>query len=197
GAIRPSGRSRRAGLPSPGRARSPARAGRAGVGEGGRGSRLSWSSRAARNSITTPGGARAYPLPMTAARAARIGTSRLRNAAIAAGAALFLRAALPAQEVAVSLDPGRTTIAFSLGTTFHTVHGSFKLKRGALHFDTATGDVRGEIVVDTQSGESGNASRDKRMRDEILETPRFPTAVFRPDRFEGRLSADGDSQGNL
>jgi polyisoprenoid-binding protein YceI len=130
---------------------------------------------------------------MTVARS----TPRLGNAAIAAGAALFLQAALPAQEVAVSLDPGRTTITFSLGTTFHTVHGSFKLKRGALHFDTATGEMRGEIVVDTQSGESGNASRDKRMRDEILETARFPTAVFRPDRFEGRLSTDGDSQGNL
>jgi len=134
---------------------------------------------------------------MTAAGAARIGTSRLRNAAIAAGTILFLRAALPAEEVAVSLDPGRTTITFSLGATLHTVHGSFKLKTGALHFDTATGEARGEIVVDALSGESGNASRDKRMRDEILETRRFPTAVFRPDRFEGRLSADGDSEGNL
>jgi polyisoprenoid-binding protein YceI len=132
----------------------------------------------------------------------RIRASRLANAAALAGVVALLRGAagptrLLAEEVAVTLDPERTTIAFSLGATLHTVHGSFKLKRGALRFDTATGEVRGEIVVDTQSGESGNASRDKRMRDEILGTRRFPTAVFRPDRFEGRLSAAGDSQGNL
>ncbi len=77
------------------------------------------------------------------------------------------------------------------------MHGHFRLKSGALRFDTATGEVRGEVVADMASGESGNASRDRRMREEILETGRYPTAVFRPDRFEGRLSADGDSQGNL
>jgi polyisoprenoid-binding protein YceI len=132
----------------------------------------------------------------------RIRASRLASAAALASVVALLRGAagptrLLAEEVAVSLDPERTTIAFSLGATLHTVHGSFKLKSGALRFDTATGEVRSEIVVDTQSGESGNASRDKRMRDEILETRRFPTAVFRPDRFEGRLSAEGDSQGTL
>jgi polyisoprenoid-binding protein YceI len=132
----------------------------------------------------------------------QIRASRLASAAVFAGVVVFLQAAagptpLAAEEVAVSLDPERTTIAFSLGATLHTVHGSFKLKSGALRFDTATGEVRGEVVVDTQSGESGNASRDKRMRDEILETRRFPTAVFRPDRFEGKLSAEGDSPGNL
>lgn len=138
---------------------------------------------------------------MTAARPERIRNPRLVRGAVLAGVALVLRAAagtnLLAEEIAVTLDPGRTTIAFALGATLHTVHGSFKLKSGALRFDTATGEVRGEIVVDTQSGESGNASRDKRMRDEILETGRFPTAVFRPARFEGKLSAEGDSQGNL
>lgn len=125
-----------------------------------------------------------------------------RSASLVAGIAVLLRAAagaaaLPAAEVAVTLEPERTTIAFSLGATLHTVHGHFRLKSGALRFDTATGEVRGEVVADMASGESGNASRDRRMREEILETGRYPTAVFRPDGFEGRLSADGDSQGNL
>ena len=125
-----------------------------------------------------------------------------RSAWQVAGIAVLLRVAavaapLPADEVAVTLEPERTTIAFSLGATLHTVHGHFRLKSGALRFDTATGEVRGEVVADMASGESGNASRDRRMREEILETGRYPTAVFRPDRFEGRLSADGDSQGNL
>jgi len=138
---------------------------------------------------------------MTASRSGIL-ASPLASVAASACVALLLRAAacatpLRADEVAVSLDSERTTIAFSLGATLHTVHGSFKLKGGALRFDTVTGEVRGEIVVDTESGESGNTSRDRRMRDEILETRRFPTAVFRPDRFEGRLSAEGGSQGNL
>ncbi len=125
-----------------------------------------------------------------------------RSAWQVAGIAVLLRVAavaapLPADEVAITLEPERTTIAFSLGATLHTVHGHFRLKSGALRFDTATGEVRGEVVADMASGESGNASRDRRMREEILETGRYPTAVFRPDRFEGRLSADGDSQGNL
>jgi polyisoprenoid-binding protein YceI len=132
----------------------------------------------------------------------QVRASRAARAAFLAGVAVILRAAagttpLPAEEVAVSLDPERTTIAFSLGATLHTVHGSFKLKSGALRFDTVTGEVRGEVVVDMQSGESGNASRDRRMREAILETGRFSTAVFRPDRFDGRLSAEGDSQGSL
>ena len=138
------------------------------------------------------------------ATSSRVGirTSPLARAAASAGAALLLWAAadvlpLRADEIAVSLDLERTTIAFSLGATLHTVHGSFKLKSGALRFDTVTGEVRGEIIVDMESGESGNTSRDRRMREEILDTRRFPTAVFRPNRFEGRLSSDGDSQGNL
>jgi polyisoprenoid-binding protein YceI len=138
---------------------------------------------------------------MTAERLDRVRIPPATSAAVSAALTFFLLAAaatpLRADELAVSLDPERTTIAFSLGATLHTVHGSFKLKSGAIRFDTVTGEVRGEIVVDTISGESGNTSRDRRMRDEILETVRFPTAVFRPDRFEGRLSAEGDSQGNL
>jgi len=34
-----------------------------------------------------------------------------------------------AQESAVDLDPAQTTIEFTLDTTLHAVHGTFKLKR--------------------------------------------------------------------
>lgn len=126
----------------------------------------------------------------TPSAATRAGFAAVLWAAIAA-------APLRADELVVALDPERTTIAFSVGATLHTVRGSFKLKSGELAFDTGTGKAGGEIVVDMDSGESGNTSRDRRMREEILETRRYPTAVFRPDRFEGRLSAEGDSEGNL
>ncbi len=51
----------------------------------------------------------------------------------------FLVCSLPlaAAERAIELDPARTTIGFTVDSSLHTVHGSFKLKRGSLKFDTA------------------------------------------------------------
>lgn len=104
---------------------------------------------------------------------------------------------LAAAENTIELDPARTTVHFTLDSLLHTVHGSFKLKRGLLKFDSATGKASGEIVVDVTSGESGNGSRDKRMQKEILESPRFPEAVFTPDHISGALAPSGQSQLDL
>jgi polyisoprenoid-binding protein YceI len=101
---------------------------------------------------------------------------------------------LAAAENTVELDPTRTLIGFTLDSVLHTVHGSFKLKRGAVKFDSATGKASGEIVIDLTSGESGNSSRDKRMHKEILESARFPEAVFTPDHVSGDLAPSGQSQ---
>jgi polyisoprenoid-binding protein YceI len=98
-----------------------------------------------------------------------------------------------AAETSLELDPARTTVAFSVPSTLHTVHGMFKLKRGALHFDPETGKASGEIVVDASSGASGDDARDHRLQKEILEAMRFPDAVFTPDRVMGTLAAQGDS----
>jgi len=43
----------------------------------------------------------------------------------------------------------------------HTVHETFRPKHGALRLDPASGRLTGEVVVDTQSGESGNGTRDR------------------------------------
>jgi polyisoprenoid-binding protein YceI len=99
-----------------------------------------------------------------------------------------------AAENRLELDPARTSITFTLGDVLHTVHGTFKLKRGTLKFDSATGEASGEIVVDVASGDSGNGSRDKRMHKEILETARYPEATFSPDRVSGELMPSGESQ---
>jgi polyisoprenoid-binding protein YceI len=109
---------------------------------------------------------------------------------------LILAATLPllADELVLELDPGRTDIKFTLGAALHTVHGSFKLKRGTIRFDPATGKARGEFVVDVTSGESGNGSRDHHMHKDILESERYPEAVFTADRIDGSLAAQGASQ---
>jgi polyisoprenoid-binding protein YceI len=107
---------------------------------------------------------------------------------------LFCAIPLVAADTALELDPARTRIEFTLGDVLHRVHGTFQLKRGTIRFDPATGSASGEAVVDVSSGDSGGGARDRRMHKEILESDRYPEAVFAPDRIEGRLSPDGESQ---
>ena len=101
---------------------------------------------------------------------------------------------LAAAENTIELDPARTTINFTLGDILHTVHGTFKLKRGSITFDSSTGKASGEIVVDVASGNTGGGTRDKRMHKEILESARYPEAVFSADRVSGELAPHGTSE---
>lgn len=96
-------------------------------------------------------------------------------------------------EIVLSLDPAQSKVHWTLGSTLHTVHGTFALKRGILRLDSATGKASGEIVADATSGESGNDSRDKKMHKEILESARYSEVVFRPDRVEGKVAVTGAS----
>jgi polyisoprenoid-binding protein YceI len=92
--------------------------------------------------------------------------------------------ALPAQAIGIALDPATTAIHWTLVTNTHTVHGTFKLKSGAVRLDLATEGATGLIVVDAASGESGSSARDARMQKEILESAKYPTIAFKPTRIE-------------
>jgi len=92
------------------------------------------------------------------------------------------------------LDPLKTDIRFTLHDPLHTVHGTFKLKRGNIQLDPETGKASGEVVIDITSGASGSGSRDHRMHKEILESQRYPEAIFIPDRVDGRVAPEGESQ---
>jgi polyisoprenoid-binding protein YceI len=103
---------------------------------------------------------------------------------------IFLAAttALLGQETVLELNPAQSHVEFTLSDVLHTVHGSFKLKRGTVHCDFATRKCSGEIVIDAQSGDSGSEARDKKMHHNILESDRYPEIVFTPDHVEGTLS---------
>ena len=101
--------------------------------------------------------------------------------------------AATAQQIALQLDPAHTSVKFTLGDVLHTVHGTFQLKRGALEFETASGKLSGEIVVDAKSGESGSGMRDRKMHKEVLESVNYPEISFRPDRVEGAVASQGKS----
>ncbi|MGB6820477.1 MAG: YceI family protein [Candidatus Acidiferrales bacterium] len=107
--------------------------------------------------------------------------------------AVAFSAPVQAQSVTLKLDPARTQITFTLGATFHTVEGSFKLKSGAIQFNPANGEASGEVIVDATSGESGNNSRDQKMHKSVLESQNYPEVVFVPERVQGPVSLSGDS----
>jgi polyisoprenoid-binding protein YceI len=119
------------------------------------------------------------------------------GASVVLGLALFLSAAAPlpeqratpaaVSEIVLTLDPAQSRVHWTVDSTLHTVHGTFALKSGTLHFDPETGKAGGEIVVYAPSGESGNSSRDRRMHREILETAKYPDVVFRPTQVEGKV----------
>jgi polyisoprenoid-binding protein YceI len=100
-------------------------------------------------------------------------------------------------EIRLTVDPNASQVRWTLGATAHTVHGSFKLSRGTLQVDRATGKASGEIVVAATSGDSGNDGRDQKMHKEVLESTRYPDIVFRPDRVEGSLASAGASNVQL
>jgi polyisoprenoid-binding protein YceI len=94
----------------------------------------------------------------------------------------------------VLLDPAQTEIRWKLSGGLHSTHGAFKLKRGEFFFNPATGVAEGEILVDATTGESGNAARDKRMQDEVLESNRYPAVFFHPTEIKGGFKAGEGTQ---
>src|ERR1700686_2389199 len=111
--------------------------------------------------------------------------------------ALFLAAAAPlpqspatlapVSEIVLTLDPARSTVHWTVDSSLHTIHGTFALKSGTLHFDPETGKAGGEIVVAATRGESGSDLRDARMNKEILEPPSYPEVIFRPTQGLGKV----------
>lgn len=93
----------------------------------------------------------------------------------------------------LKLDPVQSNVHWTLGSSLHTVHGTFTLKRGSLQIDSVSNKVSGEVVADATSGHSGNDSRDRKMHKEVLESGRFSEIIFRPNSFAGKLAPQGES----
>jgi polyisoprenoid-binding protein YceI len=98
-----------------------------------------------------------------------------------------------AQEVTLNFVPEQATVNFSLGDVLHSVHGTFNLKSGQVHFDPSSNAIKGEIVVDAASGNSGSKGRDRKMHKEVLESDRYREVTFIPDRVEGTVVKAGTS----
>jgi polyisoprenoid-binding protein YceI len=121
--------------------------------------------------------------------------------------ALFLSAAAAPSQVQppeasapgilLNVDPAQSKVHWTVDTSLHTVHGTFNVKSGTVHFDPESGKAGGEIVVFATSGDSGNTSRDARMHKEILESAKYPDLVFHPSQVEGKVLPSGVSDVRL
>ena len=116
----------------------------------------------------------------------------MRKLAVVALIAVAIVPAL-AQQQKFTVNPAASQVAFQLGGNAHAVHGSFHVKSGTIDFDRTSRKISGLIVVDPTSGDSGNGSRDQKMKTSVLEVSRFAEVTFEPKSFTGDLAPSGDS----
>lgn len=109
----------------------------------------------------------------------------------------LLATAACGQQMAVEFDKAATKIDWILVGTVHTVHGTFQLKQGAVNFDPTSGAISGDLVVETESGDSGSAARDKRMKKDVLETDKFPEVRLKVTKVEGAVGTGNASNVRL
>jgi polyisoprenoid-binding protein YceI len=95
------------------------------------------------------------------------------------------------------LDPAKTLVEFRLRATLHTTHGTFTLTRGVIEADPQTGKAGGIVEIDAASGNSGIGMRDRKMKEQVLETETYPSITFIPHRVYGRLEPGGDFHAEL
>jgi polyisoprenoid-binding protein YceI len=86
-----------------------------------------------------------------------------------------------------AIDTAHSTIAWELPATLHTVHGAVPDFSGSVELESGPqGEraARGRVSVRASAMGTGNESRDKNMREKVLEVDRFPEIVFELDRAE-------------
>jgi polyisoprenoid-binding protein YceI len=116
----------------------------------------------------------------------------MRSFAVLIVAAVLARSAV-AQKQTLVLNPDASEVKMTLNTNHEVVHGSFHVQSGTIEFDPGTPKLSGSVVVFSGSGKTRNATRDKRMKNEILKVQQFTIVSFEPRSYTGTLAASGDS----
>ncbi len=98
-----------------------------------------------------------------------------------------------AQHQTFTVDPNASQVAFSLAGTGHHVNGTFHVQSGSIDFDRTAHTISGSVVVAAGSGNSGEASRDKKMNNDILDVEHYSEITFAPEKYDGTIAPTGDS----
>jgi polyisoprenoid-binding protein YceI len=112
---------------------------------------------------------------------------------LAISVALFLTPLAFGQHRTFAVNPDSSLVAFALGGNLHHVNGTFHVQSGSIEFDTAAQIIAGSVLVAAGSGDSGEASRDKKMKSDVLDVAHFAEVSFVPRSFQGTFAASGDS----
>lgn len=121
----------------------------------------------------------------------------LKRRAVLILVAVLAAVSAQAQQRVLVLDPQASKVSFALKATGHMVEGAFALQSGRIAFDPATGAASGEIVIDLKGAKTGDKRRDRIMHEEVLETGKYPTAVFRAEKVRGAVPDSGAGQVTL
>ncbi|SEF76337.1 Polyisoprenoid-binding protein YceI [Bryocella elongata] len=98
-----------------------------------------------------------------------------------------------AQHQTFTVNPDASEVKMRLNTTHEVVNGTFHVQSGSINFDRAASQISGLVTVVAGSGNTGNASRDKKMNKDILKVDQFATVSFAPKTYRGMIPASGDS----
>ena len=98
-----------------------------------------------------------------------------------------------AQHQTFAVDPDASEVKMKLNTTHEVVNGTFHVQSGSIEFDRSATKISGIVVVAAGSGKTGNDSRDKKMKNDILKVDRYTTVSFAPKTYRGTIPASGDS----
>ncbi|MBC7879972.1 MAG: YceI family protein [Anaerolineae bacterium] len=80
----------------------------------------------------------------------------------------------------------KSTASYSSRDALYNWTGTTSGVSGTLSFDDQTGEIlKAEVEVDLATLDSGNGLRDGRMRNEFLQTDKFPKATLTIDKLEG------------
>jgi len=109
-----------------------------------------------------------------------------------AASLLFATSAF-AQHQSFAVDPNASQVAWALGGSGHRVSGTFHVQSGAIDFDGTAHTISGSVVVAAGSGNSGEASRDKKMNNDVLDVAHYSEITFVPQKYDGAIAPTGDS----
>lgn len=115
-------------------------------------------------------------------------------AALSLSSATAAAGATPAR---YEIDPERSEAGFVMQTTWHGVEGRTKAVSGAIVSESGDlfADGRVSVVVQAAQLDTGNERRDKVMREDELETSRYPTIEFNSTRPPTLLSTVRNADG--
>jgi polyisoprenoid-binding protein YceI len=85
---------------------------------------------------------------------------------------------LTAETLKLHLDPAQSQVSVRFSATLQSVSGRLGPAEGTVEFDPATGKASGAVHMDFTDAETGVGRRDRKMHSRILETDRYPGAVF-------------------